>query len=462
MTTYPKKSIHLIGIGGCGMAGLAEMLHQAGHDVSGSDIASTPVTERLSALGVTVYQGHSTAWVEGKDLIVISSAIDPQNPEVQQAQLNQTPVLHRAQMLAELINPHQSVVCVGSHGKTTTTSLLTAILLTAGLKPGFAIGATLAETNCNASLGAENLFVAEGDESDGSFQHFKPKVVILTNIDGDHLVNYQNSLEELKTTYVKWLNTLDKETLVIANQDDAHVADVLAQIPQSIRRYSLNEDSDYHVISCGVHGLQTQFSVKTPTDEADVSLNLPGQHNVSNAMAAITTARELGVAWSAIQQGLREFSGVSRRCQVHGDIDLNGKKITLIEDYGHHPVEVKATLEAISDAYPERRVVLAYQPHRYTRTQEQFDEFVTELSKADALVLCEIYAASEQPIEGVTSKALLEKIKPQNEKAYYAADLDGCHRALKTVVREGDVLILQGAGSITNLVGVLKPEEVVV
>lgn len=448
MTLKPCSKIHLIGIGGCGMAGVAEILHQAGHLVSGSDAAASAVTERLKKQGITVRIGHSADWVEDPDRVVVSSAIRADNPELAKAHDLGIPVLHRAEMLAETSNARHSVVCLGTHGKTTTTSLLTSILIEAGLEPGFAIGATLAQTHCNACLGNGDLFVLEGDESDASFKFFQPKIVILLNIDHDHLSSYAQDLEQLKNRYQQWLSALPAKTLIIANSDDEQVNSLVPLLNHEVMTFGFNETAQYRATDTHPSGFQTCFNIK----EHAITVNMPGQHNVENALAAIAAARELNVCWAAIQHALATFSGVSRRCEVHGDIEINNCHVTLLEDYGHHPAEVAATLTALRNAYPGRRVVLVYQPHRYTRTQEHFDDFVMTLTEADCLVLNEIYSAGEAPIEGVDSRALLKRINKKNQQSYYAQDLEHSHTIIKSVIRDNDVLLIQGAGSINQLI----------
>lgn len=451
MPNAEKKVVHLIGIGGCGMAGLAELCHQAGYQVSGSDVSESEVTQRLSAQGIQVYIGHRSEQILNPNIVVVSSAIAMTNPELIAAQDQGITVLHRTEMLARLIEDRQTIIILGTHGKTTTTALLSSILLSAEVQPGFAVGATLAQTGTNAALGEGKLFVLEGDESDASFENFRAKIVVLLNIDHDHLGTYQQDIELLKSRYLSWINQLDEDALIFVNNSDPHIQKMMTKIERRTLSFSVDKTADLRVVSWEQKGLKTEFFVLSKNEYNNYQIKLPGKHNVENASAAIAVAQHLNLSPERIQKGLTNFAGVSRRCQVYNQAEIAGNKVVLVEDYGHHPLEVEVTLSAIKAAYPERRVLLVFQPHRYTRTQEHFDEFVRVLSKSDLLLLSDIYPASESPIEGVSSEALLAKIREKNPAAFIGGNLSQTQVQLETLVKVGDVVLIQGAGDVNRL-----------
>ncbi|HEY9192316.1 MAG TPA: UDP-N-acetylmuramate--L-alanine ligase, partial [Methyloversatilis sp.] len=402
--------IHFIGIGGSGMSGIAEVLLNQGYVVSGSDLADNAVTRRLAGLGARVVQGHAAENIAGADAVVTSTAVSADNPEVVSARERHIPVVPRAQMLAELMRIKQGIAVAGTHGKTTTTSLIASCLAEGRLDPTFVIGGRLNSAGANARLGAGDFLVAEADESDASFLFLSPVVSVVTNIDADHMDTYGHDFSRLKQAFVDFLNRLPFYGVAVLCMDDANVRDIIPQVPKQIIRYGLDPAAQVRAENVRAEGTRMLFDavrVNGTTTRIPVELNLPGLHNVRNALAAIAVASEVGVADADIARALSEFKGVGRRFQRHGEIALpGGGSFTLVDDYGHHPVEMAATLEAARGAYPGRRLVLAFQPHRYTRTRDCFEDFVRVLSGADSVVLTEVYAAGEAPIVAADGRAL--------------------------------------------------------
>ncbi len=448
--------IHFIGIGGSGMSGIAEVLLNQGYVVSGSDIADNAVTRRLAALGARVVQGHAADNITGADAVVTSTAVSADNPEVVRARERQIPIVPRAQMLAELMRIKQGVAVAGTHGKTTTTSLIASCLAEGGLDPTFVIGGRLNSAGANARLGTGEFLVAEADESDASFLFLSPVVSVVTNIDADHMDTYGHDFSKLKQAFVDFLNRLPFYGVAVLCADDANVRDIIPQVPKQIIRYGLDPNAQVRAENVRADGTRMIFDavrVNGTTTRIPVELNLPGLHNVRNALAAIAVANEVGVSDDAIVRALGEFKGVGRRFTRHGEIALPaGGSFTLVDDYGHHPVEMAATLEAARGAYPGRRIVLAFQPHRYTRTRDCFEDFVRVLSGADAVVLTEVYAAGEAPIVAADGRALARALRVAGKvEPVFVEDINELPQTLLDTVRDGDVVLGMGAGSIGQL-----------
>ena len=448
--------IHFIGIGGSGMSGIAEVLLNQGYVVSGSDIADNAVTRRLAALGARVVQGHAADNIAGADAVVTSTAVSADNPEVVRARERQIPIVPRAQMLAELMRIKQGVAVAGTHGKTTTTSLIASCLAEGGLDPTFVIGGRLNSAGANARLGTGEFLVAEADESDASFLFLSPVVSVVTNIDADHMDTYGHDFSKLKQAFVDFLNRLPFYGVAVLCADDANVREIIPQVPKQIIRYGLDPNAQVRAENVRADGTRMLFDavrVNGTTTRIPVELNLPGLHNVRNALAAIAVANEVGVSDDAIVRALGEFKGVGRRFTRHGEVALpTGGSFTLVDDYGHHPVEMAATLEAARGAYPGRRIVLAFQPHRYTRTRDCFEDFVRVLSGADAVVLTEVYAAGEAPIVAADGRALARALRVAGKvEPVFVEDINALPQTLLDTVRDGDVVLGMGAGSIGQL-----------
>ncbi|WP_439535449.1 UDP-N-acetylmuramate--L-alanine ligase [Methyloversatilis sp.] len=448
--------IHFIGIGGSGMSGIAEVLLNQGYVVSGSDLADNAVTRRLASLGARVVQGHAAHNIAGADAVVTSTAVSADNPEVVSARERRIPVVPRAQMLAELMRIKQGVAVAGTHGKTTTTSLIASCLAEGGLDPTFVIGGRLNSAGANARLGTGEFLVAEADESDASFLFLSPVVSVVTNIDADHMDTYGHDFSKLKQAFVDFLNRLPFYGVAVLCVDDANVREIMPQVPKQIIRYGLDPAAQVRAENVRADGTRMLFDavrINGTTTRIPVELNLPGLHNVRNALAAIAVANEVGVPDEAIARALSEFKGVGRRFTRHGEIALPaGGHFTLVDDYGHHPVEMAATLDAARGAFPGRRIVLAFQPHRYTRTRDCFEDFVRVLSGADAVVLTEVYAAGEAPIVAADGRALARALRVAGKvEPVFVEDIAELPQTLLDTVRDGDVVVGMGAGSIGQL-----------
>jgi len=445
------KRIHFIGIGGAGMSGIAEVIFDLGYQVSGSDIASNAVTQRLSKMGCRVYQGHSAENIKGADVIVVSSAINELNPEIQAARAALIPIVRRAEMLAELMRFRQGIAIAGTHGKTTTTSLVTSLLVEGGLDPTFVIGGKLNSAATNSRLGSGSYLVAEADESDASFLFLKPIISVITNIDADHLSTYDNDFNKLKDTFVEFLHHLPFYGLAIVCIDDEHVRDILPRISRPMVTYGIHHDADIRARNVHYKGMKSHFTLSCAKDgrSIDVTLNMPGEHNVLNALAAVAIAVELEVDDTVILRALAEFQGVGRRFQSYGDIAINGGQISLIDDYGHHPTEMHATINAVRESWPNRRLVLLFQPHRFTRTRDLFEDFSQVLSEPDVLVLMDIYAASEEAIAGADGRSLARSIRLRGKvDPIFVTQEDDVAETLHNILKAGDVLLTLGAGSV--------------
>ena len=448
---HKVKRVHFVGIGGAGMSGIAEVLATQGYAVSGSDLAESAATRRLRAMGVRVAIGHAAAHAEGADAIVVSTAIAADNPEVLAARERGVPIVPRALMLAELMRLKQGIAVAGTHGKTTTTSLIASVLAEGGLDPTFVIGGRLLAAEANARLGGGDFLVAEADESDASFLYLSPMLAVVTNIDADHMETDGHDFGKLKRAFVDFVQRLPFYGVAVLCIDDPHLRDLRGEISKTVITYGLAEDADVRAVDVAHAGGRMRFIARA-ADAPDLAVDLaaPGVHNVLNALAAIAIGREVGVADAAIAKALADFRGVGRRFQRYGEVALpQGGAYTLIDDYGHHPVEMAATLAALRGSFPGRRVVLAFQPHRFTRTRDLFEDFVRVLSGFDALVLAEVYPAGEAPIVAADGRALARavrvagKVEPVFVES--VADLPG---ALSALARDGDVVVTMGAGSI--------------
>ncbi len=448
---YKKsKHIHFVGIGGIGMSGIAELLLNLGYRVSGSDLRSSDITRHLESLGGTVYQGHQADNISGADVVVASTAVASDNPEVAAARNGLIPVVQRAEMLAELMRLKKyGIAIAGSHGKTSTTSLVAAILAEAGLDPTVVVGG---KVDClggsNARLGDGEFLVAEADESDGSFLKLSSVIEVVTNIDLEHL-DYYRDLDHIKETFLRFIGKIPFYGAVILCLDDFNVASLLPQIQRRKITYGLTEQADLYATAIDVHGCVSEFTVYQRGKELGrIRRNSPGRHTIYNSLAAIAVGLELEIEFAVIAKALSRFEGVQRRLQIKGE----QQGILVVDDYGHHPTEIRATLDAVRDGWPDRRLVVAFQPHRYTRTQGLFDEFTTAFHRADVLVITDIYAASETPISGVSSEHLLEGIKQHGQRnALYHGDLATLPAYLQNILQEGDLFLTLGAGNITGV-----------
>jgi len=440
------EKIHFVGIGGIGMSGIAEVLLNLGYKVSGSDLRGSDITERLASFGAEIGIGHKAENLKNVDVVVISSAVHDDNPEVVEARKMHVPVIPRAEMLAELMRMKFGIAIAGTHGKTTTTSMAASILGHAGIDPTIVIGGKLNAIGSNARLGQGKFLLAEADESDGSFLVLSPTIAVVTNIDADHLDHYSGGIEEIKDTFVTFINKVPFYGLAVLCLDDGNIRAVLPRVKKRYMTYGLSSQADIRATHVRHDGFQTTFVAHYKGYRlGEVVLPMPGPHNVLNALACIAVALELDVPFSAIQEGFATFSGVGRRFTVKGE----PRGIMVVDDYGHHPAEIKATLSAARQGWPERRIVAAFQPHRYTRTHELFNEFVTAFYDADVLVLTDVYAAGEQPIEGATAERLAKEILSHGQKnVTWVADREQIPAHLAGIVQPGDIVITLGAGNI--------------
>ncbi|WP_317931149.1 UDP-N-acetylmuramate--L-alanine ligase [Halioxenophilus sp. WMMB6] len=448
------RRIHFIGIGGAGMSGIAEVLLNQGYQISGSDLRTSEVTERLSDLGAKIYIGHHGANVVGADVVVNSTAISASNPELIGAREYRIPVVRRAEMLGELMRYRHGIAVAGTHGKTTTTSLIASIFASAERDPTFVIGGLLNSAGSNAQLGKSRYLIAEADESDASFLHLQPMVAVVTNIDADHMDTYEGDFSRLKRTYVEFLHNLPFYGLAVVCGDDPVVREVIPDISRPILTYGLSEECDFQAIDVRQEGMHSRFKVKIPdrTEPLEIFLNMPGVHNVLNATAAIAVAIDEGIDDHSIQTGLAGFLGVGRRFQVVGELALGDGTVMLVDDYGHHPREVAATIKAVRNGWPDRRLVMIYQPHRYTRTRDLFEDFVEVLSTVDVLVLLEVYSAGEEPIQGADGRQLSRSIRTRGlVDPIFVEGIDAVPEVIRDIVQSGDIVITQGAGNVGSL-----------
>lgn len=456
------KNIHFVGIGGSGMNGIAEVLLNLGFKVSGSDLAESAVTLRLQKLGATIHHGHDSKNLHEADAVVISTAVKADNPEVVAAREQRIPVVPRAVMLAELMRLRQGIAVAGTHGKTTTTSLVTSVLAKGGYDPTFVIGGRLNSSGANARLGTGEFIVAEADESDASFLYLTPILAVVTNIDADHMETYNHDFGKLKQAFVDFIERLPFYGRAMLCVDDVNVRDILPRISKPITTYGFGEDAQIRAVNVRHESGKMHFTAlcrhnSVPID-LEITLNLAGLHNVLNALAAIAVGLEVGVAPAAIVDALAEFEGVGRRMQRYGEINLpNGGSFTLIDDYGHHPVEMKATIAAVRGAFPGKRLLLAFQPHRFTRTRDLFEDFVKVSAGVDALALAEVYAAGEAPIVAADGRALMHalRVAGQNE-AVFVENINNMPQTILQMARDGDVVLTMGAGSIGSVPNLVK------
>jgi len=456
------KHIHFVGVGGVGMAGIAEVLLSQGYRVSGSDLSANSLTQRLTMIGAEIHQGHDAQHVVNADVVVRSSAVEFTNVELVRARELHIPIVPRAEMLGELMRFRYGIAIAGTHGKTTTTSLTTSILTEEGVDPTFVIGGRLNSTGTNARLGTSRYIVAEADESDASFLYLKPTISVITNIDADHMATYQNDFNQLQAAFIEFIHRLPFYGLAVVCIDDPVVRNILPQISRPFYTYGLDEEAEFRATLILQAGTKTHFVVQRPQrSNLEVTLNLPGKHNVLNALAAIAVATELQVSDQAIQRALEKFEGIGRRFQIYGQYALKqGGHATLIDDYGHHPKEIAVTLEAARQSWPDKRIVMVYQPHRYTRTRDLFDDFCTVLSKPDALVLLDVYSAGEPLIPGADGASLVRAIKERGEiSLVFVQQHNQLASVLQQVLRDGDILLMQGAGNIGALAAQLAATQ---
>ncbi|MCK4101902.1 UDP-N-acetylmuramate--L-alanine ligase [Acinetobacter radioresistens] len=445
------KQIHFVGIGGAGMCGIAEVLKNQGYCVSGSDIKASKTTAQLEENGIEVFIGHAADNIKGASVLVVSTAIDPENPEVKAAIEQRIPVVRRAEMLGELMRYRHGIAVAGTHGKTTTTSLLTCMLAEEGMDPTYVIGGLLNRTGVNAALGASRYIVAEADESDASFLHLEPMAAIVTNIDADHMDTYGGSFDVLKDTFIQFLHKLPFYGLAVVCGDDANIREIMPRIARPLLTYGFNPDNDIRAVDVEQDGMRSHFTVlRKDREPLRLTINQPGLHNVLNALAAIGVATDEGISDAAIGRALEGFSGVGRRFQVQGEFGLEQGTVKLVDDYGHHPKEVEATIKAARQSHPDRRLVMMFQPHRFSRTRDCFDDFVDVLSQVDQLLLLEVYPAGEKPIVGADSRSLARSIRLRGEVEPILIDpVEGnLQNVIQKVLQPNDLLLTQGAGNV--------------
>jgi len=453
------RRIHFVGVGGAGMNGIAEVVANQGFEVSGSDLRASRATRHLEKLGVKIYINHDASHVEGVDVLVVSTAIPADNPEIVAAREARIPVVPRAEMLAELMRFKRGIAVAGTHGKTTTTSLAASLLAEAGLDPTFVIGGVVNAWGSNARLGKGEYLLAEADESDGSFLLLQPTIALITNIDRDHLESYENSYENLKKAFLEFLQHLPFYGTAVLCVDDPEVQALIPQVSRAVVTFGLSESADIRAFNIRQHGRNMSFSVQLPqpSEPIDVTINLPGLHNVRNALGAITVAWEIGLDVGAIVNCLHEFKGVGRRFAEIGELSIGSGRVLAIEDYGHHPSELEATIEAARLGWPGQRIVAVFQPHRFTRTAGLFDEFSRVLSEADFVVLTDIYSAGEASIEGIDSAALCNSIRARGKvDPVLIHDVFSLSASLPALLQDGDLVLLMGAGSIEQVAQELR------
>ena len=447
------NTIHLIGIGGAGMSGIAEVLAFEGYRITGSDIANSAMTERLSNMGATIFIGHKADNVAQADVVVVSSAIDEQNPEIQAAKANRIPIVRRAEMLAELMRFRHGIAVAGTHGKTTTTSLIASIFAQAELDPTFIIGGLLNSAGSNAKVGKSEYLIAEADESDASFLHLQPMVSVVTNIEEDHMDTYDGDLEKMKDTYVEFIHNLPFYGLAVVCVDSEVARELLPRFARPTITYGEAEDADYRLCDFSQDQSQSHFRVCSKDgDDITVTLNMPGKHNALNAVAAIAVAKDHGISNEAILQALENFEGVGRRFQHYGSFNNEVGEVMLVDDYGHHPSEVDMTIKAAKSGWPDKRLVMIYQPHRYSRTRDLYEDFVKVLCDVDKLLLLDVYSAGEAPIVGADSKSLCRSLRQRGVEPIHISDHAELAKVLANTMQDGDLVLTQGAGNIGKIV----------
>lgn len=456
------RRIHFVGIGGSGMSGIAEVLLNQGYEISGSDISASPSVRRLTEAGAEVFLGHSESNIEGADVVVKSSAVTLENPEIASARERGIPVVRRAEMLAELMRYRHGIAIAGTHGKTTTTSLITAILAEDGRDPTFVVGGRVNSVGTNAKLGGSRYLVAEADESDASFLHLQPMVSVVTNIEADHMETYGFDFEVMKKTYIEFLHNLPFYGLAVLCLDDEVIRELLVDVARPLLTYGFSEDAAYRLRDLEMDKRQCHFVIDRPDNKAslDIKLNIPGRHNALNAAAAIAVATDEGISDKAIIAGLENFSGVGRRFEMIGEYQVNQGSAMLVDDYGHHPTEVKATIAAVRDGWPDKRLVMVFQPHRYSRTRDLYEDFVQVLSQVDVLLVLDVYSAGEEPIAGAGSKNLCGSIRQRGGiDPIYVEQIEDVPNLLADLVCGGDLVLTQGAGSVSKLVAMLAASK---
>lgn len=464
---FVVKHLHFVGIGGSGMCGIAEVLLNLGYVVSGSDIARSSVTDHLTALGAKVYIGHKPENIEGADAVVVSSAVKPDNPEVVAAKACKLPVVPRAVMLAELMRLRRGIAIAGAHGKTTTTSLTATLLAAGGLDPTYVIGGRLNSSGVNARLGAGEFLVAEADESDASFLNLTPVLSVVTNIDHDHMDTYGHDFNKLKDAFVEFLSRLPFYGVAVLCVDDENVRSIIPRVTRRVIGYGLTEAAEVRAIDIRSEGTRTAYTILRPGHAPlPVVLNLPGLHNVTNSLAAVAVATLVGVDDKAIVKGLSEFTGVGRRFAQYGQLPIRNAEgqatgsFTLVDDYGHHPHEIEATIAAVHTAWPEKRLLVVFQPHRYTRTRDCFEDFVNLLCQADAVVLADVYPAGEAPLVGADGRALAHAVRLRGQNnLIFCPHIEDVPAAVHKMVRDGDVVLTIGAGSVGRVPAMLVKES---
>jgi UDP-N-acetylmuramate--alanine ligase len=456
------RRIHFVGIGGSGMCGIAEVLLNQGYEISGSDISANASVKRLTNAGAIVFIGHSETNIDGADVIVKSSAVTVENPEIASARKRGIPVVRRAEMLAELMRYRHGIAIAGTHGKTTTTSLITAILAEAGRDPTFVVGGRVNSVGTNAKLGGSRYLVAEADESDASFLHLQPMVSVVTNIEADHMETYGFDFEVMKKTYIEFLHNLPFYGLAVMCIDDEVIRGLLVDVARPLLTYGFSVDAAYRISNLRAEKRKCHFVIDRPDglSSLNISLNIPGRHNALNAAAAIAVASDEGISDQAIIDGLYQFGGVGRRFEVIGDYPVEGGNAMLVDDYGHHPTEVKATIQAVRDGWPEKRLVMVFQPHRYTRTQDLYEDFVQVLSEVDVLLVLDVYTAGEDAIPGAGSKNICGSIRQRGGiDPIYVESIEEIPQLLGELVRGDDLVMTQGAGSVSKLVAMLAESK---
>ncbi|HET8706610.1 MAG TPA: UDP-N-acetylmuramate--L-alanine ligase [Pseudomonadales bacterium] len=454
------RRIHFVGIGGVGMCGIAEVLLNQGYRVSGSDLKAGATTRRLQQFGAEIFIGHQAENVAGADVVVVSSAVKASNPELVAAKENRIPVVPRAEMLAELMRFRHGIAVAGTHGKTTTTSLIATVLAEGGCDPTFVIGGQLNSAGTNAKLGASRYLVAEADESDASFLHLQPMISVVTNIDADHMDTYEGDFSKLKRTFIEFLHNLPFYGLAVLCTDDPVVREIIPEVTRPIVTYGTRDDADVRAIDIRQHQMQTHFTVlRRGLPDLEITLNMPGKHNVLNALATIAIATDEGVEDEKIAAGLMKFQGVGRRFNTY-DLPIETGRIMMVDDYGHHPREVAAVIRAIRDGWPERRLVTLYQPHRYTRTRDLYEDFVSVLSDVDVLLLMEVYSAGEEPIPGADGRNLCRSIRQRGKiDPIFVDQKERLPELLKDFLKDGDILLTQGAGDIGSIARTLAETQ---
>lgn len=455
------RKVHFVGIGGAGMSGIAHVMNTLGYEVSGSDIADSLITRKLMKDGIKVYQEHRAENVKDVDVVIISGAIRSDNAEIKTARELRIPIVPRAEMLAELMRFSHGVAVAGTHGKTTTTSLVASVLTEGGLDPTYVIGGKLNSSSSHASLGSGRYLIAEADESDASFLYLQPMLAVVTNVDADHLAAYHGDFQRLRDAFIEFLHHLPFYGLAVLCVDDEEVRGLLPQITRPVLRYGIEQDADVCASNIRADGLQTHFDVMLPDREKPVAitLNLPGRHNVLNALAAIAVGHELGVKDEHIQSALKKFEGIGRRMHHYGEIKTRAGVVTLIDDYGHHPTEIAATLQAVRASWPDKRLVVVFQPHRYTRTRDLFEDFAKVLADTDMLLLAEVYSAGEDAIAGADGRSLCGAIRARGKvNPVFLENIEDMSEELQAILQDGDLVLTMGAGSIGRVVAEL-PEK---